>query len=348
MFEMIDFASALGVAPIITLNRDMDLNLYADLVEYCWGNESTNWGSLRISDGHAAPYNVSHFELGNEEDNPWFVDQVRIMEERANSLGQSGEFHYYLSNGFEGMFPNATLTEQARSLGLQDRLVWDVHVNDPHKGWRPVMSLVDQFLSTSSYDTWGIMNLETNYGDHTVKRMLMEALDLNQFLSYSNPRLKGRTASFCMEQSGYNEGGLNDQGLIFFLPNMTWLQPPGYVHAMVSSSWQPVARNFVTAGNCTGSSFGSVSVQASDDGHTLVIRLVNELPHDRQFRVDVGRSMQMSMTTIASEDLSGVNTPAHPAQIVPSAPQSIQQDVILPANSFTVITAKTPTHEFFV
>lgn len=35
-------------------------------------------------------------------------------------------------------------------------------------------------------------------------------------------RLKARAGSFCMERSGYNEGGLNDQGISFFLPNMTW------------------------------------------------------------------------------------------------------------------------------
>jgi len=31
------------------------------------------------------------------------------------------------------------------------------------------------------------------------------------------------------------------QGLASFLPNGTFLQPPGHVHAMVSSSWQPNA-----------------------------------------------------------------------------------------------------------
>lgn len=30
-----------------------------------------------------------------------------------------------------------------------------------------------------------------------------------------------------------------DQGIAFFLPNMTWLQPPGYVHQMlVEKEWK--------------------------------------------------------------------------------------------------------------
>ena len=34
---------------------------------------------------------------------------------------------------------------------------------------------------------------------------------------------------------------MNDQGLIFFLPNATWLQPPAWAHAMITETWQPHA-----------------------------------------------------------------------------------------------------------
>jgi alpha-L-arabinofuranosidase len=38
----------------------------ADLVEYSFGNISTEWGRLRIEeDGHPSPYNWSYVELGN-------------------------------------------------------------------------------------------------------------------------------------------------------------------------------------------------------------------------------------------------------------------------------------------
>ena len=35
-----------------------------DLVEYCWGDDSTTWGKQRIADGHPQVYNVTWFELG--------------------------------------------------------------------------------------------------------------------------------------------------------------------------------------------------------------------------------------------------------------------------------------------
>ena len=57
--------AALDIEPIITLAYDLNDPLdWADLVEYCFGDESTAWGKRRIADGHPEVYNVSVFELG--------------------------------------------------------------------------------------------------------------------------------------------------------------------------------------------------------------------------------------------------------------------------------------------
>jgi hypothetical protein len=113
---------------------------------------------------------------------------------------------------------------------------------------------------------WGAINCETNCGEHATHRMLEEATDLNEFFSFPDTKLHGRAASFCMERSGYNEGGLNDQGISFFLPNMTWLQPPGWVHSMVAESFLPYALNVSL--NCTTGQppvVSSISVQRSSN-----------------------------------------------------------------------------------
>jgi hypothetical protein len=70
------------------------------------------------------------------------------------------------------------------------------------------------------------VNAETNAGIHTVTRMMMEANDLNDWFNCAAPwcsRLHFRTASFCTERSGHFDGF--DQGISFFLPNMSWIQP---------------------------------------------------------------------------------------------------------------------------
>merc|ERR1712000_352922 len=48
-------------------------------------------------------------------------------------------------------------------------------------------------------------------------------------------------ASFCTGRAGHYD--MVNQAISDFLPNMTWLQPPGHVHAMIHRSWQPNALN---------------------------------------------------------------------------------------------------------
>ena len=46
---------------------DLSSEAYGDLVEYCYGDATTEWGRRRIvDDGHPEIYNVTHFELGSE------------------------------------------------------------------------------------------------------------------------------------------------------------------------------------------------------------------------------------------------------------------------------------------
>eukprot|EP00928_Gymnodinium_smaydae_P075106 TRINITY_DN58111_c0_g1_i1.p1 TRINITY_DN58111_c0_g1~~TRINITY_DN58111_c0_g1_i1.p1 ORF type:complete len:673 (+),score=94.79 TRINITY_DN58111_c0_g1_i1:51-2069(+) len=344
MFEIIDLAAAMDTVPIITTYYKIDPEEYADLVEYCWGNASTKWGAIRVADGHPRPYAVKHFELGNESPNPRFVDQVRAMEARAAAVGVRGQLSYILSNGAGNQsWPDVQQAKEAAALGLGDRLIWDIHLDGGG-----ATRLADYFFANSSYDTWGAMNLETNYGDHTVQRMLNEAQDLNLHFSYANPRLRGRTASFCMERSGYNEGGLNDQGLIFFLPNMTWLQPPGHVHAMVAETWEPIARNASLSGSCGAlAAPGGISAQASVDGDSIAIRIVNTEAEPRRVLFDFLKDLKpssLTWRTITSSRLSDANTPAEPLRVSPSSLRDATGDLsaTLPGQSFSVFVARMP------
>lgn len=75
-----DYANAVGIEPVITLAYDINtVTDWADLVEYCWGDATTTYGSLRINeDAHPAPYNVSVWELGNEQYNIYWCARVRV------------------------------------------------------------------------------------------------------------------------------------------------------------------------------------------------------------------------------------------------------------------------------
>lgn len=66
-FDFIDFANAAGIEAVMTTTSTTSVESFADLVEYCWGSSTTTkMGKQRAVDGHAEPYKVSFFELGNE------------------------------------------------------------------------------------------------------------------------------------------------------------------------------------------------------------------------------------------------------------------------------------------
>jgi hypothetical protein len=159
---------------------------------------------------------ISHGAAFQEQANPGFAAQVAAMEARAASLGlPAGKFKYL----YPTAAVDANVSAESAKLGLGDQLVYDKHT-----GWGGGVNKFHSMLESNltGPQGWGAINLETNCGDHTHRRALEEAFDLNTFAREPNPRLKGRAASFCMERSGYQEAGLNDQGLVFFLPNMTW------------------------------------------------------------------------------------------------------------------------------
>jgi len=84
----------------------------------------------------------------------------------------------------------------------------------------------------------GAVNAETNAGRHDFGRAMSEARDLNDWFNAdfvttepAKARLHFRASSFCMGAA--NDFHAWDQAISFFLPNGTWLQPPGYIHQMI-------------------------------------------------------------------------------------------------------------------
>lgn len=146
-----------------------------------------------------------------------------------------------------------------------------------------------------------------------------------------------------------------DQGLSFFLPNMTWLQPPGHVHAMVTKTWQP---NAVTVNATVASPWLSTSAQVSNDGKVLVVQLVNSVASASPGTVSVSvvgfapssASGAVSVWTLAEPVAAGAipnksagNSPATPDYISPQLstttwPSEGPLALSLPPYSFTIIT----------
>jgi len=65
--EFIAFCRAVGCEPMICLNAGSGtITEAAQWLEYCNGGGDTPMGRLRAENGHPEPYNVKHWEIGNE------------------------------------------------------------------------------------------------------------------------------------------------------------------------------------------------------------------------------------------------------------------------------------------
>jgi alpha-N-arabinofuranosidase len=79
--EFIDLCRNLKAEPLIPLAVNIEdpnsAESIINLIEYCNGATSTQWGALRARNGHPEPYRVKYWEIGNEE---WGMGADRYAE----------------------------------------------------------------------------------------------------------------------------------------------------------------------------------------------------------------------------------------------------------------------------
>src|SRR5579883_2249214 len=64
--EFCQFCALVAAEPLVCLSFSDGPASAADLVQYCNGGPETPWGARRAANGHAAPYRVKYWQLGNE------------------------------------------------------------------------------------------------------------------------------------------------------------------------------------------------------------------------------------------------------------------------------------------
>ncbi|HEV3344821.1 MAG TPA: alpha-L-arabinofuranosidase C-terminal domain-containing protein [Pirellulales bacterium] len=64
--EFCQFCALVEADPLVCVSFSDGAASAADLVQYCNGGPATEWGARRKVNGHAAPYGVKYWQLGNE------------------------------------------------------------------------------------------------------------------------------------------------------------------------------------------------------------------------------------------------------------------------------------------
>ena len=93
--EFMEWCKAVGTLPLMGLNLGTGTSEEAAaLVEYCNVDRGTKWSDLRRSHGHAEPYQVKNWCLGNEMDGSWQIGQLTAIEYGRKAQDAARQMRY--------------------------------------------------------------------------------------------------------------------------------------------------------------------------------------------------------------------------------------------------------------
>ncbi len=96
--EFCRFCALVEARPLVCVSFSDGPQSAADLVEYCNGPATSPWGARRTANGHAAPYAVKYWQLGNEisgDDDAYIkkcTDFIRAMKQVDPSIAIVSSF----------------------------------------------------------------------------------------------------------------------------------------------------------------------------------------------------------------------------------------------------------------
>ena len=354
ILDFLNFCEAANILPIPAFNIDETPRDMADFIEYVNGPSESGWGAKRAADGHAAPYRLTHIELGNEER----VDQsyYKKFEAIARAIWSKdphmiltvGDFSYHRAivdpMHFEGADSHITnLSAHKKILNLAgefDAEVWfDIHVwtdslvlDGTVNSFPTYIDAIDKLASGAKHQ---VVIFELNANNHFQRRALANAQVLLRI--EQDGRVPFVSSANGLQVDKQNDNGW-DQGLLFLNPTQVWLQPPGYALQMFSSNYQP------TLIECTiPASSGLAAVATTSDEHRVVVlQALN--PSDKPVPATInfsnwGASYASIAVQSLAADLNTANTAQHPNAVHPTtrpSPSDANRHTF-PPHSFTVI-----------
>jgi hypothetical protein len=288
IIDFMNFCEAAGFEYIPTFHMGETPADLVDFIEYARGSANTEWGRMRVRDGHPEPYKLKYLQLGNEER----VDLA--YAEKFEAIAKAvwardpeiilvvGDFVYGRPitdpDNFTGAASRITsLAGQKRILQLAaeaDREVrFDVHVwtdgPRPDDSFHSMFSYRDALSKIADRARFKVVTFEFNANSHNQRRALANALAINAI--ERDGRIPIATSANCLQPDGQNDNGW-DQGLLFLNQSKTWLQPPGYVTQMVSHNYMP---RMIKCDVQQQEPALDCNAKLSEDGKTLVMQAVN-------------------------------------------------------------------------
>ncbi len=354
--DFVAFCEAAGFLCIPVVNPLESPADVADLVEYLNGDVSTPWGARRAADGHPEPYRLRYLQIGNEEGSGPFYghrivrpDYPDLFNAIADAVcARDPEMSFVVSPWLYKVHEldfeeNREIVRRLLAAARGRRVLWDLHVegdklSHAHDTERFIPAIRAYIDAIDPENQIQFCILEENGLKHHMERALGHAHMINTI-----ERMAGAVAidcaANCLQAWQQNDNGW-DQGQLFYTPTGWWGMPPYYSQQMIARHQQPLLLRTTLEG--AGDAL-DVTATRSEDGKTVVVKIVNQEQAALPVAVDLGAAAVGGRVHISclSGPLDGVNSPEGPRRYAPvesEQPWSGRPlEHTLPGYSFTIL-----------
>ncbi len=318
LFEFMDFAEVAGLTCMFGIHTAETPEDMAAFVEYCLGDESSEWGKRRIANGHPEPYHLQCIQIGNEEKaDTAYIQRFKELATAIWSMDPSIEVAASNNRLKEATEEYIDLAQWLVSIGQQDRFILDSHYrSDPDSAdttlehysglmfHHAMKAAVPQF----NLRLWP---MEENGAVCNWSRGLAHAHNLNTL----------QRMPLCLERSGTanvfqadNLWLIWDQGRIHFTPTEIVYQPSYYVDRMFADEWLPMVLNSKSSNLL----LDVIAKKSMDEKVlTLYVTNLNNQAIETYLKLKGFNPVWTSVLQISSPDLETQNTVDYPDTIKP-------------------------------
>lgn len=322
--EFMELMEIIDSEPFIAVNTGLGtVEEVAEEIEYCNGAADTEMGKLRAANGHAEPYDVTWWAVGNEMYGDWQLGHMPLSEyvKKHNRMAEAilavDPDAKLIGVGHVGEWSETMLSSSADHMDLLSEHIYSTGSDDPadhmgqvanlikgvaeaHRRYRDSIPGLAEKDIRVAMDEWNYWYGDYLYGELGVRYFHQDAIGIAK---------------------GLHEFFRNSD--IFFMAN--YAQTVNVIGCIKTT---PTAAGFATTGlplKLYRQEFGSIPLQLaadstgldivaalSDDGSYLTLAIVNEKPEGQEIAFDFGAS-QVGNTgkqwLIQNDDLMAYNNP---------------------------------------
>ena len=358
-FEYFQLAEDIGASPLPILNAGMacqfnsaevvpldELNPYVqdalDLIEFANGDVTTQWGKVRASMGHPAPFNLKMMGVGNENWGPQYVERLKVFSKAIKA--RYPDFKLVNSSGTD---PDGERFDYLNGELRKN----NADIIDEHYYRRP-----EWFLANATrYDNYPRNGAKIFAGEY--------AAQSDKTVSINNQNNLQTAIAEAAFMTGLERNAavvnLASYAPLFahidgwqWTPDLIWVNnlqsygtPNYYVQKLYSTNkGTNVVPAFMDGKPVTGQDSLYVSAVLDKNTGDVIVKVVNASAGDISKTIEITGAKKLAssatVTVLKSNSLQDVNSFIAPQQVSPvTVTQPCKGNkliAVLPANSFTV------------